>query len=464
MKLSFIKKSLIAAFACSLMVVSSFSHAASCDNVGNLDNYTDAQLQDIFAACEADIAKQKRDLANQKKETQSISRNLSSINSQIQKSTAYIKAKEIEIYRLSKEISTQKDKIKGLESQTDKLKTAIGDLIREKNALDDYSVIEAIFSQQTLSDFFADWNNIDVIKKHLTVAYDELEGIREETLENTEILAEEEARERELKQEKEQESYEIQKQRAEQKLVLALAREEEAEYQKAIKEKEKLRSQIRNRIFRIADGGSIKFGDALNLIRPYEKQLGVDAAFILSVLFQESGWNNQIGGNIGQCTYKYVHPKTGRQVMSPKQVPAYERIMRELGRNPNTQKVSCPIPRDGAYGGAMGPAQFIPTTWMGYRDRAGAVLGKPGSATSPFNNQDAFIAAGVFLKDLYYSSGCTNYANQYAHISPKKTLRERCAAAKYYAGGNWWKFRFTYGDPVVQRANRFRQDIKTLGI
>ncbi len=447
-----------------LFVVPTAGYASACDDLGNLDDYTDAELQSIFDVCNKEIEEQKAALTDKKKQTQSISRDLSTIDSEIRKSNSYIKAKEIEIFRINREINGEKEKLQGLELQQERIRQAMGDLIKKQNELDNYSFIEAIFSRKTLSDFFVDWNNFDVVKVRLAAASTELQEIKAETEEKTEELAEFESRERELKSQKEAEAQAEKKRRAEQKVLLDISKEKESEYAQVIKEKEALKAQIRSRIFKIADGGSIKFGDALNLVRPYEKQLGVDAAFILSVLFQESGWNNQIGGNIGQCTYNYLHPKTGKTVMSPKQQPAYLQLMRELGRNPETQRVSCPIPRDGSYGGAMGPAQFIPTTWMGYRDKAGKILGKPGSSVSPFNNQDAFVTSGTFLRDLYYSSGCTTYATQNAHISPERTLRERCAAAKYYAGGNWYKFRFQYGESVVQRANKFRADIETLGL
>lgn len=439
--------------------------ASRCDDLGDLNNYSDDDLQEIFDICNKEIEEQRQALESKKAETSTIARDLTSIDSELRKSNAFIRAKEIEIFRLNREITGQKSKIVTLNEQVDRLKEGVRKLIREKNELDNFSFIEALFSRQTISDFFVDWNNFDVIKARLAEASDELEDLRERTQEKTETLAESEARERELKSQKELEARKERQKLAEQKVLLDISKEREAEYAQAIKEKEALKNQIRSRLFKIADGGSIAFGDALNLVRPYESQLGIDAAFILSVLFQESGWNNQIGGNIGQCTYNYIHPSTGRTVMSPKQQPSYLQLMNELGRDPETQKISCPIPRDGAYGGAMGPAQFIPQTWMAYRGKAGVILGKPGTAVSPFNNQDAFVASGTFLRDLYYSANCSNYANQYSNISPEKTLRERCAASSYYAGpGNWWKFRFTYGEPVVKRANQFRQDIETLGL
>lgn len=445
-----------------LFSIASVSYAATCTTVTDLDAYTDNQLQAIYDACTRDIDSQKKELQQQQVKTQSLSKDLATINAQVTKSQAYINARQIEIFKINKEISNQKKKIVGLEYQIDQLKEAIADLIRKKHELDDFSFVEAIFSTGSLSDFFVDWNNYEVIRERLGEAYIKLAELKGISIEKTEELSEEEARERELKAQKEREAKEIERKRADQKLLLAIAKEEEVEYQRIIKQKESLKNEIRSKLFRIADGGQIAFGDALALVRPYEKSLGLDAAFILSVLFQESGWNDNIGGNIGQCYYNQIHSVTKKTVMSPTQTPAFLSLMEELGRSPGTQRVSCPIARDGSYGGAMGPAQFMPLTWASVKSKVAATLGK--STVSPFVNQDAFIASGLYLKDLYYSEGCTNYANQYSHISPKQTLRERCAAAKYYAGGNWWNYRFQYGESVVKRADKFRDDIETLGL
>jgi hypothetical protein len=108
----------------------------------------------------------------------------------------------------------------------------------------------------------------------------------------------------------------------------------------------------------------------------------------------------------------------------------------------------------------MGPAQFIPTTWELFENKIAEATGNV--PPSPFNNGDAFMGTALYLKDAYNSSACRTYASDYAHISPPQLLQERCAAARYYAGGNWWNYRWIYGDPVAERANRFQEDINIL--
>ena len=132
------------------------------------------------------------------------------------------------------------------------------------------------------------------------------------------------------------------------------------------------------------------------------------------------------------------------------------------------KKVSCPILRsDGTrigWGGAMGPLQFIPSTWAIYggivSDGAGGYVYSRSSdairsltggttASNPFNKQDAFMASALLLRD--------NGANgTYAS--------DKLAALRYYAGwgGASRAENQFYGNQVMERKARLENEIKTL--
>ena len=175
-------------------------------------------------------------------------------------------------------------------------------------------------------------------------------------------LKERDALEKELMENKKDELVKIQKNRNYKNELLGILKKEVGTQKTIISNKEKIKQEILRRKFTLASGVKVSFGDAYHIIRPYKRKLGIDPAFILAVLFQESGNRGKIGGNIGRCYYNQKNPCGKNKVMSPKQSPYFIKIMQGLGQNPSKQKVSCPICKDGSYGGAMGPAQFMPTT------------------------------------------------------------------------------------------------------
>jgi hypothetical protein len=153
---------------------------------------------------------------------------------------------------------------------------------------------------------------------------------------------------------------------------------------------------------------------------------------------------SNIGKNVGQC-YLPRDPAENRRrrVMHPdRDVPPFLNITRELGRDPYNTLISCPMAI--GYGGAMGPAQFIPSTWMRYRERVSAITGKPAN---PWNIQDAFLAAGLYLADY----GAANRTDD----------SEWRAAMIYFSGTTNKRFRF-YGDSVMRIARTFEEDIKVI--
>jgi membrane-bound lytic murein transglycosylase B len=96
----------------------------------------------------------------------------------------------------------------------------------------------------------------------------------------------------------------------------------------------------------------------------------------------------------------------------------------------------------------MGPAQFIPSTWVLYQGKIRSILGKPGD---PWNIKDAFLAAAVYLAD----SGAARQTQD----------SEWRAAIAYFSGSassaNIRRYRF-YGDSVMAIAQGYEDDIKNL--
>jgi len=153
---------------------------------------------------------------------------------------------------------------------------------------------------------------------------------------------------------------------------------------------------------------------------------GVDPALALAILTQESN----LGANVGQCyltndaTGAGVGKNSGKvfaKVMSPtRDVPPFLELGLQLGFDPHKQVVSCPIASAGGWGGAMGPAQFIPSTWVLYADRV--ARGNGESIANPWDPKDAMMAMSFLLADNGASAG--TYTAKYN------------AAARYYAGWN----------------------------
>jgi len=233
--------------------------------------------------------------------------------------------------------------------------------------------------------------------------------------------------------------FENQRTKAEQDHLLAVTKGQEASYQTLLAQTEATASQIRARIFRLLGGGQMTFEEAYKFAKFAEQRTGVRAALILAVLDRESA----LGRNVGQCTY-HTAMAPGPPESSRDDVTPFLAITKKLNLDPDETLVSCPIVSDGAYGGAMGPAQFIPTTWIAYESRIEAVTGS--RPASPWRNLDAFVASGLYLKD---SGGATN---------------ELAAAARYYCGGNWQRSVClnVYGAAVINRAAQIQKDIDIL--
>lgn len=412
-----------------------------------------ADLESQLKELETQIAEYESTLTQYKKQGKTLKSEIDRLNASIGKLNLQIKAVNLSISQLDKGIKETQSEIKVTEDDISLHKEAITRLLRTIYENETETMVEILLGNPQLSDFFGNINDIFLVEDNLRDELKEVVELRLDLLDKREALALQRSDAESLKEYQNSQKQVAQKTKSQKDDLLTVTKGQESKYQELVKQTKASAAEIRNRIFRLLGGGELPFGEAVKIAKVAERAIGVRAALILAVLTQESSIDGVIGRNLGRCYYNTPRDNPSGTVMSNAQKPAFLALMNELGLNPDTTPVSCPIASDGAYGGAMGPAQFMPNTWELYKDRVSSITG--GKPASPFNNLDAFTATAIYLSDGL--TGCkTIYSTLFS--------QENCAAAKYYAGGRWRTYTSVgrYGYRVAERATSFAQDIEVL--
>lgn len=408
-----------------------------------------AVLEKELKELETKITQYEADLTKTQKEKNTLQNQVSILKKKIGQLDLQIKQSNLMIKDVGFQIKDTEGSIEKTSLKIGDSKQKLANILRTMYEEDQKSLLEILVSEPKLSDFFDNLMALEVLNQKNQELLKNIKGLKSNLETQKQTLDEDkEDLERIAKIQMLQQQESLQTKKAQEKL-LEQTKGKESEYQKTLQASKKRAADIRARIFQLI--GVVEaptFGQALEIARYVESIIGVRPAFLLAVLTQESN----IGKNVGQCYLKNPADgsgeviKTGRQtsrVMSPiRDAPNFLKITAELGRDPYKTPVSCPMSY--GWGGAMGPAQFIPSTWMIYRDRARAITG----SADPWNIRDSFVAAGLYLAD---------------YGAAKKTPEgEWRAAMIYFSGSTNSKYSF-YGDSVLRIAKGYEEDIKTIG-
>jgi len=404
------------------------------------------ECEALLKKYEEQISQYDQDISKTEQQKNTLKNQISLLKKKVDKLSAQINQSNLVIKDLKIQIQDTEGSIGKTSIKIDDSKTRMAKILQVISEEDQKPLIEILFSEKKLSDFF---DNLIALEALNSETQEILTGIKDLkiTLETQKESLDSDKTDMEqmvIVQQLQKKESEGTKKSQEQILNLT-----EAEYQKSLKEKkeiEKRAADIRARIFElIGVPKAPTFGEALDIARYVEKITGIRPALLMAVLTQESN----IGKNVGQCYLKNTETGAGvkansgtavSRVMNPKRdVPIFLAITQELGRNFVDTPVSCPM--SVGWGGAMGPAQFIPDTWEKYAEKVKEVTGKPAD---PWNIKDAFLAAGIYLKDL----GVLN--------------NEFKAVMRYFSGGSWSKWEEFYGNSVLSIAKQYEADIKEI--
>lgn len=321
-----------------------------------------------------------------------------------------IKRRELEIRRLTLVIKqTETDiarKISNIKQTTAKIgvtQKELGAAVKELAQRGSENLLELMLKNQSLSEFFLVLNNNEKLQETIQNKIAELRDYKKSLEQEKAELEEFREGQESAKAIQEVDKRSLSQKRLERDQLLKLTQGKESLFQELLKKKKSDIATIRGKLFYLESVG-ISAEDALKYAKLAANRTGIRTAFLLALLEVETGKqfeNGQItvGHNVGKGNWRtdmyQCYINLGKRSTAENQKTAFFKITTALGLDPDKMPVSR-RPNYGC-GGAMGPAQFIPTTWLLFADRVASVLGK--NSANPWNVEDSFTASALFLAD-----------------------------------------------------------------
>lgn len=417
-------------------------------------SYSNDQLKQMLAECNAESAQTQQELTDQKAKSSSLASDVSLLNSLIKKASQQIAIKNQIITQLGSQISQKQNTIETLSAKLGRENDSLSQILRHKNEIDTMTLTEMLLSKSRISDFFLDVDNFQDVNKSLQDSLNTIKGIRTETDAEKTVLQQQQTEQANLKNQIEAQKIQTQNQQNEKAALLANSKQQEKTYQQLLAAKQAQASKISAALFKLAGGSkAIPFGTAYQYATIASNSTGVRAAFILAILKQESNYGVDSGGcyvsnlSNGSGTRASNGEVISTVMKAPRDTVPFQTILAQLGLSPSMTQVSCPQKVSGSYmgyGGAMGPSQFIPSTWILYADKIANALHEQYS--NPWDAQDAVMATALFMRDL----GANN------------SSQERTAACKYYSGHGCSGSASSYGSSVIRLEGQIQSDINII--
>ncbi len=374
-------------------------------------------------------------------------------DSRIQRLDTLIQRNRVEVRDLNYQIEDTTQSIQQTEQKINDNKEYLRRTLQLIYEKDRRSTVEVLLSGESFASFFANVAALQSLQTKNRKVLREVEELHSSLIEQKKKLArEKESLQRVVieTQLRREESKELKQRKQE---LLTQVRGEKQQYEQYLETAKEKAAEIRQRIFELAQ---VPTKEAPTLEEAYQfaalasQKTSVRPALLLGLFSVESA----IGKNVGQCNCapsdSCRHPDVSWQdVMRESQWSYFKTVTDNLGLDRSTTPVSCSI--DGGqvqWGGAMGPGQFMPSTWMRYKD---TVKEKIGEEPDPWNIKHAFVASATYLSD--FGANSQRYEDEIgavtAYLCGTTRMTSRCRQARGEQ----------YRAQVMEKASKFQDYI-----
>lgn len=363
-------------------------------------------------------------IEEKKKEQKTLSRELSIVAGQIKKQEVEIKKTKLYINQLKLDVADKEKSKEDLESKARLERIKLKGHLSKINEYDNVGMMEMVLRYENLSDFFVNVTAIENLQKETYKILQEISDIKDDLNSQIESLEEDQVESLQLQSMLELQKFSLDQKEKEKKNLITKTKGQEKKFQELIIQNKKKITDIQSKLFEFGSlgVGRVTIEKAINYAKVAGNQTGIRPAFLLGLIWVESRLNGSLGTGNWKTDLYDCYINLGKRSIAEAQKSAFMDITYKLMLDPDKVPVSRALLRVGC-GGAMGVAQFMPSTWSSYEHRISKLSGN--NPPSPWNVLDGFVGSAIKLAD----NGATS----------QDRAGERKAAAMYYAGKNWQK-------------------------
>lgn len=334
-------------------------------------------------------------LEKEQKELNALQGNLSNVDATLSAKQRAINSVAGLVANTEETITRKESEINSLEKQIVLNTQLLRQLIVELYHIKTTPLVELMLNQEDFDSFVSRGDNMLSTQEKMGSLLEEINNTKEKI----------KADQQELSEVKEEQQSILQQHNLEKKDIL----EDKAEISEELDEQSKVISKLNSELaelqgdLQVLTGKSYSAKNIKEAVEFASKKTGVPRGFLYGMLKMETN----LGKNVGGCTYgevekgaeaNYKKGKLSKRSWTTFQNrrKTFKKITDELDLDYKKQKVSCNPSGYTGTGGAMGVAQFMPDTWMGYKAEVARVTGH--SRPSPWDLTDGVTAMALKLK------------------------------------------------------------------
>jgi peptidoglycan hydrolase CwlO-like protein len=339
----------------------------------------------------SDIEKKLKQAEAKKKALES---ELAGINASLSSTQRAIAETQIKIQQAANTIERKEAEVALLEEQIIDKKELITDLMRELYYQGEWPLPRALVTEGRFADVINEPEKLLTVGEKISSILQSLSLTRADT-ESEKLLLEDAKKNHETL---------LQKKAIEKKILVSDQQETLGDVEDVTKTVARLQKEL-NELqsdLNALTGGSYDAGDIKEAVTYASGKTDVPKGFLMGMLKMETN----LGKNVGGCTYAEVEKGAEARYKAKKLSNAswatfqrrrevFKSITKELGYDYKKKKVSCNPSGYSGTGGAMGVAQFMPDTWMGYKAQVASKTGH--SPPDPWNLTDGVMAMATKL-------------------------------------------------------------------